>query len=147
MDYDIEKDIKDLENYISFSRKHENFSNDTEWNFHKETANKIEHILLDYKKLQEEFKQVDHECDRLEQKELKLEKENEEYKKQLDLDYVDNNYISIQIIKGKIEALDVLITNLGYDEDAPDEYKNDIDREIFLLTRDKRILQELIGEE
>lgn len=34
----------------------------------------IEHILQDYKKLQEEFKQVDHECERLEEKEEILNK-------------------------------------------------------------------------
>lgn len=45
-----------------------------------EEAQAIKHILSDYKKLQEEFKQVDHECDRLEQKEIKLEKENNELK-------------------------------------------------------------------
>ena len=40
----------------------------------------IEHILSDYKKLQEEFKQVDHECERLEEKEVRLIKENEQLK-------------------------------------------------------------------
>ena len=40
----------------------------------------IEHILLDYKKLQEEFKQIDHECERLEEKEVRIIKENEYYK-------------------------------------------------------------------
>ena len=37
-------------------------------------------FLSDYKKLQEEFKQVDHECERLEEKEVRLIKENEELK-------------------------------------------------------------------
>ena len=35
----------------------------------------------------------------------KLQKENEEYSKQLDLDYVDKNYISKQEIKDEIEEL------------------------------------------
>ena len=39
-------------------------------------SKKIQNILTDYKLLQEEFQQVDHECSRLEQKEIKLEKEN-----------------------------------------------------------------------
>ena len=39
-----------------------------------EEAQAIKHILSDYKRLQDEFEQVDHECDRLEQKENKLEK-------------------------------------------------------------------------
>ena len=53
-----------------------------------DVINAIEHILSDYKKLQEEFKQVDHECERLEEKEVKLIKENEELKE--DLKYVLN---------------------------------------------------------
>lgn len=40
----------------------------------------IEFLISDYKRLQEEFKQVDNECFRLEQKELRLEKEIEELK-------------------------------------------------------------------
>lgn len=44
----------------------------------------IEHILSDYKRVL---------------------KENEEYSKQLDLDYVDKNYISKQKIKDEIEEL------------------------------------------
>lgn len=35
----------------------------------------------------------------------KLQKENEEYSKQIDLDYVDDNYIAKQKIKEKIEEL------------------------------------------
>ena len=46
----------------------------------KDVQKAIEHILQDYKKLQEEFKQVDHECERLEEKEARLIKENEYYK-------------------------------------------------------------------
>lgn len=44
----------------------------------------IEHVLSDYKRVL---------------------KENEEYSKQLDLDYVDKNYISKQKIKDEIEEL------------------------------------------
>lgn len=39
--------------------------------------------LSDYKRLQEEFEQVDHECSRMEKKEVKLEKENERLKNKL----------------------------------------------------------------
>lgn len=45
----IEEDIKDIEKYISFTSKRENFSHDTDWNWNKDLANKIEHILSDYK--------------------------------------------------------------------------------------------------
>ena len=40
----------------------------------------LEHILSDYKRLQEEFKAVDSECSRLERKEADMERENEELK-------------------------------------------------------------------
>ena len=49
----IEEDIKDIEKYISFTSKRENFSHDTDWNWNKDLANKIEHILSDYKRVLE----------------------------------------------------------------------------------------------
>lgn len=49
-----------------------------------DVINAIEHILSDYKRAL---------------------KENEEYSKQLDLDYVDKNYISKQKIKDELEEL------------------------------------------
>lgn len=39
-----------------------------------DVINAIDHILSDYKRLQEEFKAVDHECSRLERKEVEMEK-------------------------------------------------------------------------
>ncbi len=50
----IEEDIKDIEKYISFTSKRENFSYDTDWNWNKDLANKIEHILSDYKRVLKE---------------------------------------------------------------------------------------------
>lgn len=47
----IKEDIKDIEKYISFTSKRENFSHDTDWNWNKDLANKIEHILSDYKRV------------------------------------------------------------------------------------------------
>ena len=49
----IEEDIKDIEKYISFTSKRENFSHDTDWNWNKDLANKIEHVLSDYKRVLE----------------------------------------------------------------------------------------------
>ena len=54
MENSIEEDIKDIEKYISFTSKRENFSHDTDWNWNKDLANKIEHILLDYKRVLKE---------------------------------------------------------------------------------------------
>ena len=48
-----EEDIKDIEKYISFTSKRENFSHDTDWNWNKDLANKMEHILSDYKRVLE----------------------------------------------------------------------------------------------
>ncbi len=60
----IEKDIKVLENLLD-----EGFEA-----MCYEEAQAIEHILSDYKKIQEEFKQVDHECERLKKREEILNK-------------------------------------------------------------------------
>ena len=95
MENSIEEDIKDIEKYISFTSKRENFSYDTDWNCNKDLANKIKHILSDYKRVlkenekykrltkmnlknAEEFKDnmCDHRC--------LLKSENEELKARLD---------------------------------------------------------------
>lgn len=74
----MEEDIKDIEKYIIFARESENFRDDVDWNWNKDLANKIEHILSDYKRV-------------LEMNEVLL-KEN-------------NDYISKQTIKDKIKKL------------------------------------------
>lgn len=126
----------------------------------REKAEAIEYILSDYEKLQEEFKQVDHECDRLEkidfEKDMKikeLQKENEKlkYKYNKALSDViagvdlDNTYISKQKVKDKIEELNRKI------DKSIDNSKGGLDEEFIekagkLLTQ-KRILQELLGSE
>ena len=58
MENSIEEDIKDIEKYISFTSKRENFSHDTDWNWNKDLANKIEHILSDYKRVLKENEQL-----------------------------------------------------------------------------------------
>lgn len=73
--------------------------------FREKQCNALKNIIADYKKLQEEFKQVDHECDRLEKIDfekdmriIELQKENEELKK----DY----YNVINKIENKIDRFD-----------------------------------------
>lgn len=77
----IEEDMEIVENYLADSA-----INETDSDFFKnggweivdlKIPKSMQHILSDYKKLQEEFKQVDHECERLEEKEVRLIKENE----------------------------------------------------------------------
>ena len=77
----IERKIKEAEHYTDITGLYLTLD--------KELCNAFINILSDYKKLQEEFREVDHECDRLEkidfEKDMKikeLQKENEELKNQ-----------------------------------------------------------------
>ena len=81
----IQEDINILNDFIegNFQKdKLENYKGSYKMGYfyYKDIRQTIEHILSDYKKLQEEFKQVDHECERLEEKEVRLIKENEQLK-------------------------------------------------------------------
>lgn len=74
---ELEEAIEDVKKYISFANKEENFSSTFEFNWHKDLANRIDIVL----------------------------KELEKANKQLDLDYVDNNYVSKDKIKAKIKDI------------------------------------------
>ena len=65
----------------------------------------IDHILSDHKKVLKENEYMHNELDKQQTTINKYAKENEEYSKQLDLDYVDKNYILKQKIKDEIEEL------------------------------------------
>ena len=65
----------------------------------------IDHILSDYKKVLKENEYMHNELDKQQTTINKYAKENEEYSKQLDLDYVDKNYIPKQKVKDEIEEL------------------------------------------
>ena len=82
----IEEDIKDIEKYISFTSKRENFSHDTDWNWNKDLANKIEHILSDYKRVLKENEQLRTEVN-------SLKEDNERYQ-----ELVNENKIQDRII-------------------------------------------------
>ena len=64
MENSTEEDIKDIEKYISFTSKRENFSHDTDWNWNKDLANKIEHILSDYKRVLKENEELKEDRDK-----------------------------------------------------------------------------------
>ena len=83
MKNNIEEDIKTIEKMIKNANIENMDMNDC---FGGEHIEAIEHILSDYKKLQKEFKEVDHECSRLEEKEVELEKENKEWKQAYQLE-------------------------------------------------------------
>jgi hypothetical protein len=65
----------------------------------------------------------------------KLQKENEEYSKQLDLDYVDKNYIPIQKVKDKIRKNEEII-----------DISNDGDL-IHELYQKNKVYEELLDKE
>lgn len=65
----------------------------------------IDHILSDYKKVLKENEYMHNELDKQQTTINKYAKENEEYSKQLDLDYVDKNYISKKKIEDELEEL------------------------------------------
>lgn len=65
----------------------------------------IDHILSDYKKVLKENEYMHNELDKQQTTINKYARENEEYSKQLDLDYVDKNYISKKKIEDTIEEL------------------------------------------
>lgn len=152
---ETEEDIKILESIIKINNDYLKGVENQTIN-HKEIK-ALEHILSDYKKLQEEFKQVDHECDRLEKIDfekdmriIELQKENEELresnKKLYEIGqemckqdkYTRENYISVQKIKDKIEEL-----NKAY-EDSKDENG---ESEYYYPDYTIRVLEELLESE
>lgn len=52
--YALDEDIKDLEKYIAFSKKNYNFSHDTDWKWHEELSEKIQHLIEAYKDVKRE---------------------------------------------------------------------------------------------
>lgn len=93
MENSIEEDIKDIEKYISFTSKRENFSHDTDWNWNKDLANKIEHILSDYKRVLKENEE-------LKNKEVTARKINELLVQRY------SNSIPVQKVKDTIDRID-----------------------------------------
>lgn len=94
----IEEDIKIIENFINW------LTIDFEYDSGNEIKT-IEHILSDYKRVLKENEYMHNELDKQQTTINKYAKENEEYSKQLDLDYVDKNYIPKQKVKDEIEEL------------------------------------------
>ena len=98
MENSIEEDIKIIENFINW------LTIDFEYDSGNEIK-AIEHILSDYKKVLKENEYMHNELDKQQTTINKYAKENEEYSKQLDLYYVDKNYISKKKIEDTIEEL------------------------------------------
>ena len=104
----IEEDIKDIEKYISFTSKRENFSHDTDWNWNKDLVNKIEHILSDYKRALETNEVLLKENEELKFKERSRiigEYGNTEIHNVINKT-LSNDYISVQKVKDIIDRID-----------------------------------------
>lgn len=150
----IEKDIKIINNFITYFNKNIQNGNKADLTVLGEEINAIEHILSDYKRvlkeneiLKEEKEQAWEEWNNLEQgsygteqklkqqiKELK--KENEELKK----DY----YNVINKIENKIDILDIVISECIYIDDDDKAYKKAVEKDKLCLLNQKRALQELL---
>lgn len=102
----IERKIKEAEHYTDITGLYLTLD--------KELYNAFINILSDYKKLQEEFRQVDHECDRLEKidfekdmkiKELQQEIEELEWKENQQKVLLKYETDKIQLLEKEIEGL------------------------------------------
>ena len=76
----------------------------------------------------------------------KLQKENEEYSKQLDLDYVDKNYISKHKIKDEIEELKGKLEDISKQKEKSKTKEEETVLWCLEIRTDERIktLQELL---
>lgn len=144
----IEEDIKDLKKYISFSKKHENFSHDADWKWHKEIGEKIERVLKENEVLLKENEElriknnaIKRESEayaehmiRLDNK-LNLEKEKSKYEwirqNCLPQELVNKLYIPVQKVKDNIEKLKINLVNTQGEELLIYESKIDILQELL----------------
>lgn len=161
MENSIEEDIKNIEEIIELSKEEiDAKAEDIIAILDIEDLISLEHILQDYERVLKENEEWDRKFCNLQNLYFKLQdeseskrkeyqetykdvreelrelrKENEEYSKQLDLDYVDNNYIPKQKIKDKIEEINKMIA-----------YEHN-DAVIIQLGKQKRVLQKLLESE
>ena len=112
MENSIEEDIKDIKKYISFTSKRENFSHDADWNWNKDLANKIEHILSAYKRVLKELEEKTTILLAGAEKVKQLEKENEELKAD---NYELNNRITDLLENIPIQKVKDIIDRIDYD--------------------------------
>lgn len=106
----------------------------------------IDHILSDYKRVLKENEYMHNELDKQQTTINKYAKENEEYSKQLDLDYVDKNYISKQKIKDEIEELKGKLEDISRQREKSKTKEEEIVLWCLEIRTDERIktFQELL---
>ena len=125
-----EEDIKDIEKYISFTSKRENFSHDTDWNWNKDLANKIEHILSDYKRVLKENEELKN---KIMEKDLEI-IGKEEYTKASMKEIIEQYYTANEdcITKQRIEDI---IDRIDYDIKKTKEIISNGRRNDYQITR------------
>lgn len=135
----IEEDIKIIENFINW------LTIDFEYDSGNEIKT-IEHILSDYKRVLKENEYMHNELDKQQTTINKYAKENEEYSKQLDLDYVDKNYISKKKIEDTIEKLKGKLEDISKRREKSKTKKEETVLWCLEIRNDERIktLQELL---
>ena len=129
-----EEDITDIEKYISFTSKRENFSHDTDWNWNKDLANKIEHILSDYKRVLKENEEL-----KSNNEKYTIHLTDKQYNAVIEKAQNDINQKWIQKVKDKIEEEKLPLTIVG-------GRKNKKTLEYGIKLGRRQALQELIEE-
>ena len=129
-----EEDIKDIEKYRSFTSKRENFSHDTDWNWNKDLANKIEHILSDYKRVLKENEEL-----KSNNEKYTIHLTDKQYNAVIEKAQNDINQKWIQKVKDKIEEEKLPLTIVG-------GRKNKKTLEYGIKLGRRQALQELIEE-
>lgn len=98
----------------------------------------IENILEENKELEYKYVRALNDLVKAEKKKNELKEEIEKFNKQLDLDYVDKNFIPVSLVRKTIEE------NKGYLEYANTAYEY-TQREV--IEENIKILQKLIGDD
>ena len=107
----MEEDIKVIEEYLKqYKRQLENYGKDncltSVYYELKKYAQALEHLIKTYKDLKEIEESHRKENGELREKIKELEEEIKKINQQLDLDYVDKNFIPISFVEAKIEEID-----------------------------------------
>ena len=99
--------LKDLNKYISFANKHENFSNDADYKWHKELAGMIENLIEENKELRIQISARETVVDKLTKENKDLKEENHELKEKLQMFIPRRRVRRVYKMLGKILRTDI----------------------------------------
>ncbi len=143
MNKEEKKAIEFIENLIAWDVRQDLYPN-------KEECEKLEKILNLIEKLQKENEEYKKAIDVVNKEKADwIRAYQEEKDKQFDLinKISSNDFISKQKIKAKIEELDIAILECEYSDDDSEEYKKEVEKDKLELLKQKSILQELLEKE